>query len=364
MRHLPALRLCGDPALRRVVLRLMSTQTPPDFQDLHAYRHWKPEYQQKALEALRQAQNQAWRPFFCPDPTCTGHPHCKPITGKRRKCPAPNGHLWTAVGDLWICGIPGEPGTGCGATGQLVDRWSWEHARADQRPPRWADDWQNFVMSGGRGSGKTRTGSEITHKAATIVPNITLIGATTQALRETMIEGRSRDPGHRQARATPHLGAVPQETDLAQRVRGDGVQCRRTRPAAWPRTRLRVDRRTRPLPAHRGRLVQHGVRAARQGQVRTRPQGAGHLHTQAHQVDEGTGRRTHHRGPPSLDLPQHPEPHRRLPAQRHLQVRRHPAGTPRAARRDHRRRRGRTVVLRDHRHHRRGSAWRCASASA
>jgi phage terminase large subunit-like protein len=169
----------------------VSATTPSDLEDLHAYRHWKPEYQQKALEALRQAQNQAWRPFFCPDPACTGHPHCKILTGKRRKCPAPNGHLWTQVGDLWICGIPGKPGTGCGATGELVDRWAWEHARADQRPPRWSDDWQNFVMSGGRGSGKTRTGSEVTHKASAITPNITLIGPTTQAIREIMVEGRS-----------------------------------------------------------------------------------------------------------------------------------------------------------------------------
>jgi phage terminase large subunit-like protein len=170
----------------------MSTQVPLDGPGIEAYKHWKPDAQQKALEALRQAQNNAWTPFFCPDRTCTGHAHITLTTKGKGKCPSPNGHIWNRVGTAWVCGIPGKPASGCGAVGQPTDgTWLWEHARVDQRPPRWTDDWQNFVMSGGRGSGKTRTGSEITHKASKITPNITLIGATSQALRETMIEGRS-----------------------------------------------------------------------------------------------------------------------------------------------------------------------------
>jgi len=168
----------------------MPTQTPPD--GILAYKHWKPEAQQKALEALRQAQNNAWTPFFCPDRQCTGHAHVRLVKPGADTCPSPNGHIWHPTEKAWVCGIPGKPGSGCGALGVQIDgTWLWEHARVDQRPPAWGDDWQNFVMSGGRGSGKTRTGSEVTHKASKITPNITLIGATSQALRETMIEGRS-----------------------------------------------------------------------------------------------------------------------------------------------------------------------------
>jgi len=81
-----------------------------------------------------------------------------------------------------ICGVPGDPVDG---------NWLWEHARADQRPPRWRDPWTTLLLSGGRGSGKTRTGSEITHQATKITPRLALIAATGPDLRETMIEGRS-----------------------------------------------------------------------------------------------------------------------------------------------------------------------------
>lgn len=175
-----------------MVVHQVSTQPQSDVPGLDAYKHWKPDAQQKALEALRQAQNNAWTPFFCRDRLCSGHAHVTLKTKGKAKCPSPNGHVWNYIGAAWVCGIPGKPDSGCGAVGQEVDgTWLWEHARMDQRPPRWADDWQNFVMSGGRGSGKTRTGSEITHKASNITPNITLVGATSQALREVMIEGRS-----------------------------------------------------------------------------------------------------------------------------------------------------------------------------
>jgi phage terminase large subunit-like protein len=70
-------------------------------------------------------------------------------------------------------------------------KWNFPHARVDQRPPRWSDPWLTLLLSGGRGSGKTRTGSEITHRVASKVPRIILIGATGPDLRETMVEGRS-----------------------------------------------------------------------------------------------------------------------------------------------------------------------------
>lgn len=124
----------------------MPDRTPPDMPDPDAFRRWKPEAQQKALELLRQHEGSAWRPFYCPDVKCLGTPH-------------------------------GE--------------WDWPHARPDQRPPRWADDWLTLLLSGGRGSGKTRTGAEITHRVTNITPRISLIAATGPDLRDTMVEGIS-----------------------------------------------------------------------------------------------------------------------------------------------------------------------------
>ena len=46
-------------------------------------------------------------------------------------------------------------------------------------------------MSGGRGSGKTRTGSEVTHQVTEHASRIALIGATGPDLRDTMVEGVS-----------------------------------------------------------------------------------------------------------------------------------------------------------------------------
>jgi len=166
-----------------MVVCAVSTQPPSDLHGLDEYRHWKPEFQAQALEALRQAENNAWRPFFCPIQTCNGHPHCTPT--EERECAAPNGHIWVETVVGWLCDV-------CKVGGNPFDEWLWEHARVDQRPPNWNDPtWQNLFLSGGRGSGKTRDGSEITQKATKITPRITLIAATGPDLRETMVEGRS-----------------------------------------------------------------------------------------------------------------------------------------------------------------------------
>ena len=117
------------------------TDNPP----LDAYKNWTPAAQQKALDRLRETRNERWRPFYCPVPTCDGHPH----------------------GD-----------------------WTWEHARSDQRPP--ADpDWLVWLMLSGRGSGKTRGGSEWTHRMTEKVPRIALIAPTGADVRDTMVEGES-----------------------------------------------------------------------------------------------------------------------------------------------------------------------------
>jgi phage terminase large subunit-like protein len=124
----------------------MSEPTPPHLPDLDDFRNWKPEHQQQALELLREYEVSKWRPFYCEKADCDGHPH---------------------------------------------DEWTWNHARADQRPPRWADDWLTLFLSGGRGSGKTRAGAEITHRVAARVPRIALVAATGPDLRDTMVEGMS-----------------------------------------------------------------------------------------------------------------------------------------------------------------------------
>src|SRR5262245_14939669 len=117
-----------------------------DAADLGEYKQWKPEFQQQALERLREHSGAKWRAFFCPKPDCDGQPH---------------------------------------------DDWAWPHARADQRPPRWYANWLVWLLKGGRGSGKTRTGAETTHKVTAKVERIILIAPTSYDLRETMVEGVS-----------------------------------------------------------------------------------------------------------------------------------------------------------------------------
>ena len=124
----------------------MSDQPPKNVPDLSQFKHWKPDAQAKALNLLREAENSAWKPFYCPDPACDGNPH----------------------GD-----------------------WSFQHARADQRPPKWTEDWLTLLLRGGRGSGKTRTGAEITNRVTKKVGRIILIAATGPDLRDTMVEGVS-----------------------------------------------------------------------------------------------------------------------------------------------------------------------------
>lgn len=130
---------------------------PQDLPGLREYERWTPDAQARALELLKETKRSSWRPFYCENTGCDGHPH-------------------------------GE--------------WEWEHARADQRPPKWSGDWLTLWMSGGRGSGKTRTGAEITHRAAKATERIILVAPTGPDLRDTMVEGVSgilacSQPGNR-----------------------------------------------------------------------------------------------------------------------------------------------------------------------
>lgn len=133
-----------------MVSTAVAADDPDDeFDPLKEFRfdNWKPKDQQAALDALKQIQAAQWKPFYCPISTCDGEPH------------GPN--------------------------------WFFQHARADQRPPDWTKDWLVWLLLSGRGSGKTRTGSEVVNKATNITPRMALVGATGPDLRETMIEGPS-----------------------------------------------------------------------------------------------------------------------------------------------------------------------------
>lgn len=113
------------------------------------FRQWHPEHQEKALAMLRGFEKADWHPFFCSIPSCDGKPH---------------------------------------ADGS----WDWQHARVDQRPPSMGSkDWLTLCFSGGRGAGKSRTGSEITHRVTKHIPRLFLIAATGPDLRDTMVEGVS-----------------------------------------------------------------------------------------------------------------------------------------------------------------------------
>jgi phage terminase large subunit-like protein len=68
--------------------------------------------------------------------------------------------------------------------------YNYPHARGDQWPPS-GEDWFSWFLSGGRGSGKTRTGAEYTRRMSERVHRIALIAPTGADVRDTMIEGES-----------------------------------------------------------------------------------------------------------------------------------------------------------------------------
>src|SRR5262245_64114836 len=95
LRPVAGRRQPGTPAARRLVGGAGPDRPQADLPGVDAYRTWRPEAQAKALELLRDREASTWRPFYCHAAGCDGHPH---------------------------------------------DDWDWQHARADQHPPRWGDD--------------------------------------------------------------------------------------------------------------------------------------------------------------------------------------------------------------------------------
>jgi phage terminase large subunit-like protein len=166
-----------------MVVYPMPESTPPELPvDVERFKQWKPDAQQRALNLLRDAENTTWRPFYCRNRECNGQPHVWP--DDQRECEGLYGHEWERIFHTWGC-------EKCGVTGVLIDEWEFRHARTDQRPPKWSDDWLTLLLRGGRGSGKTKSGSEITTKVTKIVPRIILIASTGPDLRDTMVEGVS-----------------------------------------------------------------------------------------------------------------------------------------------------------------------------
>lgn len=82
----------------------------------------------------------------------------------------------------WLCDRPD-------CDGQPHPGYDGGHARADQRPP--AGEWLTWLLLGGRGSGKTRTGAEWVQRAARQYGRGALIGPTSADVRDTMLEGDS-----------------------------------------------------------------------------------------------------------------------------------------------------------------------------
>lgn len=119
--------------------------------DPTAYRNWTPAAQEAALAKLNAARNSTWRPFYCPQPACDGKPH------------------------------------------QPEGKWSWPHARSDQKPPPGTPgvDWVTWALGSGRGAGKTVTGAHYTHKITEIAPRIALIAPTSADARDVMVDGET-----------------------------------------------------------------------------------------------------------------------------------------------------------------------------
>lgn len=97
------------------------------------------------MAELRNMELRPWRPFYCQKLMCDGRPHGKD--------------------------------------------WDFPHGRWDQQPPK--GDWLTWLIRGGRGSGKTRTGSEWIHRITKIAPRIALVAPTGPDARDTLVEGES-----------------------------------------------------------------------------------------------------------------------------------------------------------------------------
>lgn len=125
----------------------MTTEEEPPYDSMAmAAESWPQEARDRAMEALGAIERGERRAWYC-------------VRG--RKC-------------------DGKPHAG----------YQYPHARGDQWPPPGVD-WFTWFLSGGRGSGKTRTGSEYARKMSEKVGRMALVAPTGADVRDTMIEGES-----------------------------------------------------------------------------------------------------------------------------------------------------------------------------
>lgn len=74
--------------------------------------------------------------------------------------------------------------------GKPHDQYDYPHARGDQWPPS-GKGWTVWLLKGGRGSGKTRSGAEWIRNMSKTLERTSIIGPSWQHVRDTMIEGDS-----------------------------------------------------------------------------------------------------------------------------------------------------------------------------
>jgi phage terminase large subunit-like protein len=138
--------------------------------------------QREVAERLLKIKQSDWKPFWCSDHNCTGDPHpLRRTVGRWKGKPVPASKVdddhpsagWYKRTTVSVDGkvtktyravldanaehvLPDETLIGRVA---LDPHWAHNHARVDQRLPRWSMPWILAVLSG-RGSGKTTTGVE------------------------------------------------------------------------------------------------------------------------------------------------------------------------------------------------------------
>lgn len=160
----------------------------------------RPDEQQAVAERLLRIEQSGWKQFWCKNKTCAGDPH--PLFDAAgavtyvsdTETAGPNGE---PVGDVFEDTATGESrvvldtkrisSTEVHVGRILLDRvWAHNHARADQRLPNWAKPWILMVLSG-RGTGKTRTGTEFVTLCARRGLNGAIIGRRGDELVNTHV---------------------------------------------------------------------------------------------------------------------------------------------------------------------------------
>ena len=67
-----------------------------------SYTRWTPAAQERALTALREMQSTPWHPFYCPVPSCDGHPHMD-FEADCEADPLTVNHKWAKAPKGWFC---------------------------------------------------------------------------------------------------------------------------------------------------------------------------------------------------------------------------------------------------------------------